>query len=40
MSIGHVKASLVSLYDLDAQWNARVDAFSRVSSHVARLIHQ
>ena len=38
LAIGHVKGSLVGLYDLEKQWNGRVDAFERVSNHIARLI--
>ena len=38
LSIGHVKSSLVSIYNRDAQWSGRVDAFERVSDHVERLI--
>ena len=36
LAIGHVKASLVALYNMDEQWNGRVDAFRRVSDHIAR----
>ena len=38
LSIGHVKSSLVSIYNCDAQWDGRVDAFERASDHIARLI--
>jgi integrase len=38
LAIGHVKATLVGLYNLDEQWRARVDAFTRVSDHVTNLL--
>jgi integrase len=38
LAIGHAKASLVGLYDLEKQWAARVDAFERVSNHIERLV--
>ena len=37
-AIGHVKATLVGLYNMDEQWDARVDAFQRVSEHVGALV--
>ena len=37
LAIGHVRATLVALYNLDQQWAARVDAFTRVSDHVGAL---
>ena len=39
-AIGHVKASLVGLYNLDQQWAARVGAFERVSDHIARITRE
>ena len=38
LAIGHVKATLVGLYNLDEQWAARVDAFTRVSNHIGKLV--
>jgi integrase len=37
-AIGHVKEALVGLYNLDEMWDARVDAFNRVSNHVEVLV--
>jgi integrase len=37
-AIGHAKAALIAIYDHDTQWNARVDAFQRVSDHIKRLV--
>ena len=37
LAIGHVRATLVALYNLDQRWAARVDAFTRVSDHVGAL---
>ena len=39
-AIGHVKEALVATYDLDSQWNARCDAFDRVSGHIGGLISE
>ena len=38
LAIGHVKASLIAIYNRDEQWAARVDAFARVSHHIAQLV--
>jgi integrase len=38
LAIGHAPESLVAIYALDKQWSMRLDAFSRVSDHVAGLI--
>jgi integrase len=40
LAIGHVKEALVATYDLDSQWNARCDAFDRVSGHIGGLISE
>jgi integrase len=38
LAIGHVRRGLVATYNKDEAWMARVDAFERVSAHVARVI--
>ena len=38
LAIGHVKATLIGIYNLDQQWSVRVDAFTRVSDHIAKLV--
>ena len=38
LAIGHAPAALLAAYDLDTQWTARVDAFNRVSVHIAKII--
>jgi hypothetical protein len=37
MAIGHVKATLIGIYNLDEQWSQRLDAFERVSAHIGKL---
>ena len=39
LAIGHQRADLVARYNLDQAWPRRVDAFERVSDHLAGLIH-
>jgi integrase len=38
LAIGHVKATLIAIYNLDEQWATRVDAFKRVNDHIAKLV--
>lgn len=38
LAIGHVRSGLVALYNKDQAWPARVDAFERVSTHIAGVI--
>jgi integrase len=38
LAIGHVKRGLIAIYDKDPNWLARVDAFERVSNHIATLV--
>lgn len=38
LAIGHVKASLIAKYDKDQAWPGRVDAFEKVSTHIAGLV--
>jgi integrase len=38
LAIGHVRRGLISLYNKDDSWAARVDAFERVSNHVAGVV--
>ena len=38
LAIGHVKATLIGIYNLDEQWTVRVDAFTRVSDHIGKLV--
>jgi integrase len=38
MAIGHVRRGLVGTYNKDSAWAARVEAFERVSNHVAAVI--
>jgi hypothetical protein len=38
LAIGHVKATLIGIYNLDEQWAVRVDAFTRVSDHIGKLV--
>jgi integrase len=38
MAIGHVRRGLVGTYNKDSAWAARVDAFERVSNHVASIV--
>jgi integrase len=35
LSIGHVRRGLIATYNLDQAWAARVDAFEKVSAHIA-----
>jgi integrase len=38
LAIGHARRGLVGVYNKDDAWRARVDAFERVSEHVARIV--
>jgi len=38
LAIGHVRKGLVGLYNRDEAWAARVDAFGRVSAHIAGIV--
>jgi integrase len=38
LAIGHVRRGLVATYNKDTAWQARTDAFERVSAHVAQLV--
>ena len=38
LAIGHSRGGLVAIYDKHARWNERVEAFERVSNHVAAMI--
>jgi integrase len=38
LSIGHVRRGLLATYNKDEAWTARVDAFERVSSHIAEVL--
>jgi integrase len=38
LAIGHVRRGLVATYNKDGAWTARVDAFERVSAHIAKII--
>jgi integrase len=38
LAIGHQRADLVARYNKDAAWQARVEAFDRVSAHIAALL--
>lgn len=38
LAIGHVRSGLVGTYNKDDAWRARVDAFERVSEHVAKIV--
>jgi hypothetical protein len=38
MAIGHLRRGLVGTYNKDSAWAARVEAFERVSNHVAAVI--
>jgi integrase len=37
LAIGHVRRGLIGTYNKDSAWTARVDAFERVSNHVATI---
>ena len=38
LAIGHVRSGLVGVYNKDQAWPARIDAFEKVSAHVAAVI--
>jgi integrase len=38
LAIGHARTGLVAIYNKDEAWQARTDAFERVSAHVAQLV--
>jgi integrase len=38
LAIGHVRRGLIGVYNKDDAWRARVDAFERVSDHVAKIV--
>jgi integrase len=38
LAIGHVRRGLVGVYNKDDAWRARVDAFERVSDHLAGIV--
>jgi integrase len=38
LAIGHTRGGLIGLYNRDLAWNARKDAFERVSAHIAQLV--
>jgi integrase len=38
LAIGHVRPGLVGVYNKDEAWEARVDAFGRVSEHIAKIV--
>ena len=38
LAIGHVRVGLVGTYNKDQAWAARVDAFGRVSDHIAAVV--
>ena len=38
LAIGHARSGLVALYNKDSAWPARVDAFEKVSAHIAGVI--
>jgi integrase len=38
LAIGHVRRGLIGTYNKDSAWTARVDAFERVSNHVAGVV--
>jgi integrase len=38
LAIGHARRGLIGVYNKDEAWRARVDAFERVSEHVARVV--
>jgi hypothetical protein len=40
LAIGHQRADLVARYNLDHAWPQRVDAFERVSKHLASIVHK
>ncbi len=38
LAIGHARADLIARYNRDEAWEARVDAFSKVSDHISGLL--
>jgi hypothetical protein len=38
LAIGHQRADLVARYNKDAAWQARVEAFEKVSAHISALL--
>jgi integrase len=38
LAIGHVRRGLARIYNKDSAWAARVDAFERVSNHIATVV--
>ena len=40
LAIGHQRADLVARYNKDAAWQARVEAFEKVSAHITALLAQ
>ena len=38
LAIGHVPAALLALYNHDARWSGRTDAFAKVSDHIVGLL--
>jgi integrase len=38
LAIGHVRRGLIAVYNKDQAWNARADAFERVSDHIATVV--
>jgi hypothetical protein len=38
LAIGHARAGLVGTYNKDEAWKSRVDAFERVSEHIAKIV--
>ena len=38
LTIGHQRADLVARYNKDAAWQARVEAFEKVSAHISSLL--
>jgi integrase len=38
LAIGHVRRGLIGTYNKDDAWRARVDAFERVSEHIAKIV--
>jgi hypothetical protein len=38
LSVGHLRKGLVATYNKDTAWQARVDAFQKVSNHVVGLV--
>ncbi len=40
LAIGHQRADLIARYNLDGAWPRRVDAFERVSKHLANVLRE